>query len=152
MYFFFFSIYSYAHKGEDHSKPLKEKVEISVDKLKLINESYKKNVASIFKAKCLDCHGTPKKLPWYYALPIAKQMMDKDMKEAKKHLDIQKGFPFKGHGTPEEDLKAISEVIEKKEMPPLNYRMMHWNSEITKDEAKVIKKWVNESLASLDKE
>lgn len=148
----FISLSSYAHQGEDHSKHKQEVVETSEAQLQLINESYQKDVFSIFKAKCMDCHGEPRKLPWYHALPFAKQIMNDDMNEAKKHLDIREGFPFKGHGTPKEDLEAIAETIKKNEMPPLRYKVMHWSSGVTENEKKIIQAWVEESLKSLEEE
>lgn len=143
---------TFAHQGEDHSMQEKVEVEIDKNKFQLINESYQKNVFRIFESKCMDCHGDPKKMPWYHALPIVKKIMNDDMMEAKVHLDIREGFPFKGHGTPEEDLKAITKVIEKNEMPPLRYKVMHWSSGITKGEAKTIKSWVNQSIMRLNED
>lgn len=142
----FVSLSSYAHQGEDHSMHKQEVVGTSDAQLQLINESYQKDVAGIFKAKCMDCHGEAKKLPWYHVLPIAKQIMNDDMKEAKEHLDMRDGFPFKGHGTPKEDLKAIAEVIKKNEMPPLRYKIMHWSSKVSDGEKQTIQAWVDESL------
>ncbi len=143
---------SSAHQGADHSKHKKEVVETSDVQVEVINEAYQKDVAGIFKAKCMDCHGEPRKLPWYHALPIVNQIMNDDMNEAKKHLDIREGFPFKGHGTPKEDLEAIAETIKKNEMPPLRYKVMHWSSGVTENEKKIIQAWVEESLKSLEEE
>ena len=160
--FLVFSLNVFAHQGVDHSNAktkeiIAEKNQLQTDattgyenQLKLINESYLKNISDIFSKKCMDCHGEPKKMPWYHSLPVAKQIMNDDMKEAKKHLNIQDGFPFKGHGTPKQDLEAIDKAIAKGEMPPLRYKLMHWSSKISTNEAQIIKNWVEESLQLLD--
>ncbi len=143
--FVFLSSLTYAHQGEEHGLNKKESKVASESVLSQINKKYQKEIAPIFENKCMDCHGQPKNLPWYHVLPIAKGIMNSDMKEAKKHLDMRGGFPFKGHGTPSEDLLAISDVIEKKEMPPLRYKILNWNSRIDNYEKEKISRWVEES-------
>ena len=76
-------------------------------------------------------------------------MIDKDIEEAKKHLDFTNDFPFLSHDTPENDLKSIWESVSEDRMPPLKYRMLHWDSKLTNDEKKIIKKWVSESLEKI---
>ena len=147
-----FSANALAHQGEDHSMHKEKEVIVSKNKLDLINESYKEKVSSIFESKCMDCHGALQKMPWYHSLPFAKSIMNEDMSEAKVHLDMRNGFPFQGHGTPKEDLKAISKVIEENEMPPLRYKLMHWSSVITKTEADIIQRWVDDSLIKLNED
>jgi hypothetical protein len=67
-------------------------------------------------------------LPWYSRLPIAKGLILSDMEEAKIQLDMSRCFPLTGHGTPRSDLKTIRETIADGSMPPLRYRLMHWNA------------------------
>ncbi len=131
-----------AHQGESHGKKVDQEKSIKQDVLMQIDQSYRDNISSIFEKKCMDCHGKPKELPWYHMLPVAKNIMDEDMQEAKKHLDLRGGFPFNGHGTPREDLEAIQEVVSKNEMPPFRYKIMHWSSQLTKTEKKAVEEWV----------
>lgn len=156
-----FGSFSRAHNGEDHgqsegegskaapSAPGEEQI------LATINEAYLNQVKPIFQKSCTDCHSVNSNPPWYYAIPGAKQLMDYDMTESKIHLDMSNDFPFAGHGTPLEDLGAIQKVIEKDQMPPLRYRLLHWSSKITPDELKVIKTWIEfgkEELKKIKKE
>ena len=67
------------------------------------------------------------------------------MREAKKHMDMSNDFPFGGHGSPVDDLNALTKTIEKDDMPPMKYRVMHWDSKLTDDEIKVINNWIKES-------
>lgn len=118
-----------------------------------INAQYKKQVKKIFSIKCLACHGNDESyLPWYYALPVAKQLIDHDREEAKVHMDMSNDFPFGGHGIPQEDLAAIEQTIKKGDMPPLRYKLLHWNSGLTPEEIKIIRSWLDESLNHLKKE
>jgi hypothetical protein len=72
-----------------------------------------------------------------------------DMSESKKHLDFFKDFPFKGHGTPTEDLEAIKKSVSDKTMPPSTYLIMHRQAELSPEEIKTISDWVDESLKEL---
>jgi len=119
--------------------------------LKRINESYVSKIKPIFTHKCLACHGTYESLPWYYQLPGAKHLMDHDMTEAKSKMNMSQGFPFEGHGSPADDLDALRRSIQKDNMPPLQYRLLHWGSKLTPDEIRIIDQWISESQEILRK-
>ena len=76
-------------------------------------------------------------------------MIDDDITEARKHMDMSDGFPFGGHGKPVDDLVAIREVVVDGGMPPMSYRMMHWSAKPSEMESESIIVWVKRSLASL---
>ena len=122
----------------------------SKETLEKINGNYRANIKKIFEGKCLSCHGVPDSLPWYYSLPGVKQLMDSDMEEAKKHMDMSNDFPFGGHGSPTDDLSALSKTIKNDDMPPLKYRVMHWDSKLTKAEIQAVDKWIEESQKRLN--
>lgn len=124
----------------------------SKDLINRINRQYLNTVKPIFANKCLSCHGINEELPWYYSIPGVTQLMDYDIAEAKSHMNMSHDFPFQGHGSPNDDLSALWRTIEKDTMPPLTYRMIHWNSKLTLSEIKVIKKWITESKRILSDE
>ena len=144
-----------AHGGEDHSKKTVKKptpTEIKTAQFKSINSTYIADIKPIFEAKCFACHAEkPKDLPWYYSVPGVKQLMDYDMNTAKKHMDFKKDFPFLSHGSPTLDLKSLKEVIAEGDMPPLRYRVIHWESGLTNQEAKTVTQWIDNSLKLLQK-
>ena len=112
-----------------------------------INSAYEKNVKPIFEAKCFACHSSaPIKYPFYYNWPIAHQIMENDTNEAKIHINMDKGFPFGGHGTPEEDLEAVAKSAMAGSMPPLRYKIMHWGSGLTAEESKIVIQWAEDGL------
>jgi len=139
---------SSAHQGESHQKEFNstkpgKKAAQTVDK---IGQLYSSRIQSIFEKSCYDCHGEIRKFPWYYQVPGAKQLIDSDRTEAKKHLDMRYGFPFKGHGSVKQDLKAIKDVILQESMPPLRYKILHWDSIMNKKEKEVVLEWVRTAL------
>ena len=144
------------HGTEEHTEAKQEiivKSELEKDKNKevfnSINQAYVESTKEIFKIKCFDCHAKITVFPWYYKIPGIKQLMDYDMKEAKKHLDMSKDFPFISHESPVKDLKSLKEVIEEGEMPPIQYVLGHWDSRLTEDEKKEVLEWIDTSLKIL---
>lgn len=137
------------HSKKAESNSLIEKVEYS-EKLSIINSEYKKGVKQIFIKSCYDCHSQKTNYPWYYKLPVIKKIIDNDITEGIKHLDLTNDFPFAGHGTPKEDLEGIKEVVTEKTMPPTRYKVMHWGSGLNKSESLAILSWVNESLKFIE--
>lgn len=147
-----------AHKGHSHQKREEEK---SPEK-SVVNEqsltyseiraAYDADIAPIFRKACFDCHSSETKYPWYANLPFAKSLIEDDITEAKKHIDMTGGFPFKGHGSVTEDLQAIEEDIRERTMPPLRYRLMHWQPQLTETDREKIFRWIHDTLARLRSE
>lgn len=117
--------------------------------LKDIGSQFVGEVRPLFQRKCGDCHSARTVYPWYHAIPGIKQLIDHDVEEGLEHLDFTDGYPFKGHGTPEEDLEAILEVVKDRSMPPVAYRWMHAESVLSDSDAKTIEKWAEAGLARL---
>ena len=145
-----------AHGGESHENSMSSKQVITVEPTDLvkeqyaqINKAYLTTVKPIFKAKCFDCHSDQTKFPIYYNIPGVKQFIDKDIKDAQKHLNLNSNFPFISHETPFKDLKSIAEEIEEGEMPPLKYKIIHWSAFITDTEKQTILNWTQESIKLL---
>ena len=143
-----------AHKGKKHdnheesddSSPSTAET-LALEKL---NEEYISKIKPIFQRSCMDCHSSNTNYPWYHIIPGVKQLIDGDIEEAKSHLDMTNDFPFGGHGTPIEDLKAIQDSLNSKKMPPLRYITIHWSSRIKPDELDTIRTWIRNGLRELD--
>ena len=110
-----------------------------------INQAYINEIKPIFVKSCFDCHGDTTVYPWYYKIPIVKQLIDYDIEESKKHLDFSKDFPFSGHEEPLRDLEAIRRTIRDDSMPPQRYQIMHQDKSLTKGEIKEVEEWIKES-------
>ncbi len=114
-----------------------------------INELYLNEVKPIFKRSCFDCHSSSTTYPWYSQIPGVKQIIASDVKEARRHLDFTNDFPFSGHGNPADDLRAINDEVQKGDMPPLRYRILHSTSKLNDDEKAAVKAWIEKSLTIL---
>lgn len=149
----FFVAPTFAHKGETHRNEEQKHLDVSSSEkqtLQNLNAEYVAQVKPIFQRSCMNCHSTNTEYPWYYTVPGARQLIDRDVKEAKSHLDMTKDFPFGGHGTPTEDLEAIQSSLEKDTMPPFRYRALHWSSQIKPEELKIIRTWIQKGLQELN--
>lgn len=156
----------FAHGTEEHPEKKPEKKDNSqqmhqlnsTDKkghsekiqMNAINKNYQIRVKGIFEEKCADCHGTPDKFPWYYMVPGIKQIMDYDIREAKKHIEMSNDFPFGGHGTPQKDLKTLKKTVQEDSMPPLRYWIIQPGKRIKTEDRKVILEWIEQSESLLN--
>ena len=139
----------FAHGGNTEIKHKEMDSNQRLHAYKIINNEYVKSIKPIFEKKCFDCHGNITKFPWYYKVPGVKQMVDYDIKEGKKHLDMSKDFPFISHVTPLKDLEGIKEVSIEGDMPPLRYVLGHWDSRLTEREKQSILSWSKASIQML---
>lgn len=103
----------------------------------------------IFRKGCFNCHSKETHYPWYHALPGIKQLIDKDIRAARKQLDMSLGFPFDAKRRPADDLARIKEELEEHEMPPWNYRLLHWSANPTDAERDSVITWIDASLKLL---
>ncbi len=147
---FFIIFQAHAHE-KHHPSENQSLTENKIDVLKTINDPYVSTVKPIFEKKCFDCHSKFTKHPWYHKLPLVKTLLDRDIKEGLKHLDMGDDFPFKGHGSPKEDLEAIKKTLQKNEMPLWRYRLLHPGTKVTDEEKILIYQWIDQSLNLLSK-
>jgi len=118
-------------------KLIENKNSMIQEEFKRINDSYVRSVKTIFQDYCFDCHSSD-------INPNNKYF--EINKEAVKHMDMVKDFPFESHSNPENDLKAIFSTIDEKTMPPL-----YFEKKMSDEEIKIIKKWINKSMGLMDK-
>jgi hypothetical protein len=107
---------------------------------------YKESIAPVFEAKCFDCHSAKTHFPWYYRMPLAKSMIDLDIRKARKALDLNDGFPFTGVGTLADHLSALKDVAADGSMPPFRYTMIHRSAKLTKAERDLVTAWADGKL------
>ena len=146
---------SFGHGDEKHDGSIKAEVvkkpikDGNQDIFRKINISYENKIKPLIENSCFNCHSQKVNYPWYYKLPLIKSMIDEDIRMARKHLLFDGGFPFKGHGEPIKDLKAIAKAVDEGSMPPLEYVIMHPSAYLNDTQRSVIQKWTQDSLELL---
>ena len=147
---FLVSQLGYAHEGHHHGEHTQAaKIASAATEIKQayseIQIAYQKEISPIFEEKCAACHSKEITAPWYAKIPGVHSVIEKDRSEAKQHLEISQGFPFAGHGTPEEDLVSLKKTTSENEMPPSLYTWLHPSSKLTAEEKAKILSWIQES-------
>lgn len=106
------------------------------------------DVASILKTSCYDCHSNNTVYPWYSNIqPVAWWLQD-HVDEGKKEVNFSE---FAGYTVKRQRKKfeEIQKQVEEDEMPLKSYTIIHRNAILTADQKAAIKKWCDESLATL---
>ncbi|MBX2860614.1 MAG: cytochrome-c peroxidase [Vampirovibrio sp.] len=101
-------------------------------------------VAPVFRQKCMDCHSAYTRKPFYASLPIANQIIKADVMKGNSRLDFVQDV-FRKNGIPDEIVLARLEgVIRSGAMPPLRYRQLHWDANLTQEEQADILAWITD--------
>jgi cytochrome c len=97
---------------------------------------------ALLTAKCADCHSAQTNAPVYAHFAPISWLMERDILEARKHMNLSQWDTY----TPDEQetLKAkIVQQTKSREMPLLQYRMIHWNTRITDADVQVLALWAH---------
>jgi len=104
------------------------------------------DVAPVFAEKCVHCHTSGAKLPFYASFPLAKGMMQRDIASGLAMLDMTSELYRKGPRPISEAAVAKTELaISHDEMPPGRYLMLHWNHRLSDADKQNILGWVRET-------
>lgn len=105
-------------------------------------------VSDIFQHKCVDCHSPGMmRVPIYAALPIAKQLMQRDIDAASARLTLSKALYSGEDSFTPLMLARIEGVVQKNSMPPALYLLMHWTGSLSAEERQAILSWIAEERA-----
>ncbi|ATI11607.1 MULTISPECIES: cytochrome-c peroxidase [Acetobacter] len=99
------------------------------------------------EARCDYCHAEQRDLPFYFRVPVAKTLMEKDRANGLRHFRVEPVLDAFEQGTvpTEEQLSRIEEVITQNRMPPNLYLMMHWHAHLSNAEREAVLKWVQDT-------
>lgn len=100
---------------------------------------------AILKAKCMDCHSDQTSYPWYSKLPIIQDLIKADIEKGKSYLHLEEQIFSKRK---EKDISKhivlrLEEVVKRDSMPPIQYKAMHWDKILTKEDRRVLLDWIN---------
>ncbi len=99
-----------------------------------------KDVLSILKTSCFDCHSNKTTYPWYYSIQPLSWWLNNHIKEGKGKLNFSEFGNY-----PEEKaskkLHEIEEVIDENEMPLKSYTLIHGNAKLDPKQRKLVANW-----------
>lgn len=102
---------------------------------------------SVFQnVRCDYCHSPNTPLPFYASLPVASQIMGKDLKQGLRHFRFDPILAAFREGKPPsvEQLSRIETVIKQNRMPPAAYLLMHPHAHMSKADRAAVLAWVRE--------
>ena len=95
---------------------------------------------------CISCHTANPELPFYAKLPVAGDLIAKDIKEGYRAYDITPLVEALENGTMPNpvDVAKVEKVIADKSMPEAKYFLMHWGSQSTDAKADIVAAWTRD--------
>ncbi|WP_122036371.1 cytochrome-c peroxidase [Aliivibrio sp. EL58] len=95
---------------------------------------------------CGYCHTENSEMPFYANLPIAKQLMKKDVESGLRHFQFDEVLSSFEEGNQISDvaLAKISGVLNDNSMPPKAYLSMHWRSNLSNEEKQTLRTWIKQ--------
>lgn len=102
--------------------------------------------AALQEVRCDYCHTKGTDLPFYFKLPLANQIMGRDLAEGQRHFSFAPIVAAFQQGKPPsvEQLSRIEEVIVQNRMPPAAYLLMHPHAHLDEKQRADILKWVRD--------
>jgi cytochrome c len=105
-------------------------------------------VRSILIEKCADCHSEQTNAPFYGRFAPISWLMERDVLEARKAMNLSQWDSY----APEQQQTLAAKIVhatKSHDMPPSQYRMIHWNARITDADLKAIARLAQSPDASL---
>ncbi|UYH52130.1 cytochrome-c peroxidase [Candidatus Kirkpatrickella diaphorinae] len=98
-------------------------------------------------ARCDYCHTENAQLPFYFKIPVARQLMAKDLRQGLRHFRYEPVLKAFDAGLPPsvEQLSRIEEVVTQNRMPPSLFLLMHWHAYLMPSERAAILTWIRQT-------
>ena len=98
-----------------------------------------KNIQTMFKNACYDCHSNQTKWPWYSSVAPVSWIVARHVKHGRKALD----FTAWKNYTPEEKTKKLKAIYRTVygSMPLASYLSLHDEAMLSKEQREIIREW-----------
>ena len=95
---------------------------------------------------CLSCHVAEPEMPFYANVPVAGNLVKRDIEEGYRAFDITPLVEALQAGTMPSvvDVAKVESVILGKSMPEAKYYLMHWGSQTTDAKAAIVAEWARD--------
>ncbi len=106
-------------------------------------------VATILKTKCADCHSNSTQFPFYADFPIVRDLIQHDIDEGRRYFNMETEIflardksGLKLDEIPINTLNRIENVVHANSMPPIQYKVMHWDHSLTPNDKQALLAWI----------
>ena len=107
-----------------------------------------KQVQSVLKNACYDCHSNNTSYPWYSNIQPGGWWLASHIKEGKSELNFSEFGDYSSRRQ-RSKLNSIAKTIEDGTMPFPSYTLIHSEARLTKEEKTLIINWANTTKDSL---
>jgi hypothetical protein len=101
-----------------------------------------KNVETILRTSCYDCHSNNSNYPWYSYIQPARFFMESHIKEGKENLNFNEWGMYSKRRQ-ENKLDRIVKQIKSDEMPLASYTLIHKNATLSATQKKEVMDWIS---------
>lgn len=105
-----------------------------------------KATAIFIKGGCLSCHSATPELPFYANVPLVGDIVKKDAAEGYRMFDMAPMMAAMEEGKMPSpvDVAKVEKVTVDGTMPPVQYYLVHWGSEMTQAKRDIVVDWVQQ--------
>lgn len=114
----------------------------------LVGAEVPQPVRDIIERSCRDCHSLNTHWPWYSRLPVLKGLLEKDVADARKFMDLSSWEQYP-RGRKMGYLAGIGITALKGRMPPTRYVMLHPGADLSTSERQQLSTWARSELLRL---
>jgi hypothetical protein len=107
-----------------------------------------KNVETILRTSCYDCHSNNTQYPWYSNIQPIRFFMESHIKEGKEELNFNEYGNYSKRRQ-NSKLKAISKEIKGDDMPLASYTLIHKNAILSNNQKKEVITWIEKISDSI---
>jgi cytochrome c len=92
---------------------------------------------AVLVAKCADCHSNETRWPVYARMAPGSWLIERDIVEARKKMDLSRWEEMPVE-TQEVLAAKIVQEAKRGDMPPLQYRLLHWDAKLSKGDVQTL--------------
>ncbi len=108
----------------------------------LTNAQAPSQVRDLLVEKCADCHSNQTRAPFYGHFAPASWLMERDIVEARKAMNLSLWDTYPADRRQMLAAKIVQQA-KSHQMPPLQYRAIHWNAGVGDEEVKLLGDWAH---------
>jgi len=109
-----------------------------------------KQIESLLKTSCYDCHSNNTYYPWYNKIQPVAWFLEGHINEAKEELNFSV-FGDYSKRRKKSKLKSIISQIRDDEMPLTSYTLMHQDAKLSENDKKSLQTWLTSIRDNLNK-
>ena len=101
-----------------------------------------KNIETILRTSCYDCHSNNTYYPWYSYIQPSRFFMESHIAAGKENLNFNEWGNYSARKQ-NNKLDRIAKQIKSNEMPLSSYTMIHKNATLSATQKKEVLDWIN---------